>query len=125
MSFVKEFTVGTKRKRTKEELKKAEELREKARDEDSKIVKGIFKNLEAPGGSLTFSFRKYKEDPYRSYTFQDGETYRVPLGVAKHINSLTAVPERDYAKLPDGSPALYTIIKSKRQRYQFLSTEYM
>jgi len=125
MSFVQEFTVGTKQKRSKEELKKAEEMREKARDEDSRMVKGIFKNLEAPGGSLTFSYRKYKEDPHRTYTFQDGKDYTIPLGVAKHINQMTAVPERDYAKGPDGTPQLYTIVSSKRQRYQFLSTEYM
>ncbi len=125
MSFVKEFTVGTKTKRSKEDLKRAEELREKARDEDSKMVTGIFKNIEVPGGDLTFTYKKYKEDNYRTYHFYDGMKYTIPLGVAKHLNNQTAQNKREYGKNPDGSPTLYTIIGSKRQRYQFLSTEYM
>lgn len=125
MSFLKEFNITPKTKLNKEQKIKAEELREKERAEDSRMVKGIFKNIEAPGGSLIFSFRKYKEDPYRTYELQDGQSYELPLGVAKHINNMTAVPEREYAKGPDGTPQLYTIVKSKRQRYQFLSTEYM
>jgi len=47
MAFVKEFTTGSRLKRSKEELKKAEELREKARDEDNQMVVGIFKNIES------------------------------------------------------------------------------
>lgn len=125
MSFVREYNLQTKSKHTKEEIKKADELRERQKDEDSKMVTGIFKNIEAPKGSLTFTYRKYKEEPYRTYEFQDGHTYTVPLGVAKHINNMTAVAERDYARGPDGKPLLQTIVKSKRQRYQFLSTEFM
>jgi len=125
MSFVTEMSIQNKTKRTKEELTAAEDKRLKALEEDSKKVTGIFKNIEAPGGSLTFSFRKYKEDPYRTYDLDDGKSYTIPLGVAKHINNMTAVPVRDYATDVNGNKQLYTIIKSKRQRYQFLSTEFM
>jgi len=125
MSFVTEMSIQNKTKRTKEELAAAEDKRLKALEEDSKKVTGIFKNIEAPGGSLTFSFRKYKEDPYRTYDLDDGKSYTIPLGVAKHINNMTAVPVRDYATDVNGNKQLYTIIKSKRQRYQFLSTEFM
>lgn len=125
MSFVRDVNINTRRKRSKEELKKAEDKRLKLKDEDSKMVTGVFKNIEVPGGDLEFSYKKYKEDSIKVYHFQDGMEYTIPIGVAKHINNMTSVPERDYATNPDGTKALYTIIKSKRQRYQFLSTEYM
>lgn len=125
MSFVKDIALGAKQKRTKEELKKAEDLRVKARDEDSKMVTGVFHNLEAPGASVEFSYRKYKEDSHKTYTLQHLQKYTIPIGVAKHINNMTAVPIRDYVDNPDGTKSLYTRITSKRQRYQFLSTEFM
>jgi hypothetical protein len=123
MTFVKEFSVSTRGKRTKEELKKAEELREKARDEDSKMVTGIFKNLEVEKGDLTFSFRKYKEDPYRTYHMEDGKKYTIPLAVAKHINNMTK--QKQHAYLVDKDGKKITGIGSHRQRYQFTSTEFM
>jgi hypothetical protein len=125
MSFVKEISINNKKKITAEEKIAAEDKRQHALEVDSKMVTGIFKNLEAKGGDLEFSYRMYKEDPFRVYHFFDGKEYTIPLGVAKHINTMTAVPEREYAKGPDGTPQLYTIIKSKRQRYQFLSREFM
>lgn len=125
MSFVKDISINTKNTRTKEELIDAEDKRLQKLEEDAKKVTGIFKNLEAPGGDLTFTFKAYKEEPIREYHFYDGHTYTIPIGVAKHINNTTSVAEREYAKDPDGTKRLYTIIKSKRQRYQFLSTEFM
>ena len=123
MSFVREFTSTSRRKRSKEELKKAEELREKMRDEDSKPVTGIFKNIEVPGGDLEFTYRKYKEDPYRSYRFEDGKEYTVPLGVAKHINQMTKVKRHSYLVNQEGKKI--SGVGSYRQRYQFLSKEFM
>lgn len=123
MSFVREYTVAGRRKRTKEELKHAEELREKARDEDSKMVTGIFKNIEVPNGDLEFSYRAYKEDPYRTYYFKDGGKYTIPLGVAKHINNMTIVKQHEYLVDKDGKKIAG--LGKGRQRYQFLSTEFM
>lgn len=123
MSFVKEFTAGTRSKRSKEQLKKAEELREKARDEDSQMVVGIFKNIEVPSGALQFTYRKYKEDSYRSYHLQDGKEYTLPLGVAKHINNMTKVKKHDF--LVDKEGKKLPGAGSYRQRYQFLSKEFM
>jgi len=123
MSFVKEYTSGARRKRSKEELKKAEELREKARDEDSQMVVGIFKNIEVPGGDLDFTYRKYKEDPYRSYHFEDGKEYTIPIGVAKHINNMTKVKKHEY--LVDAEGKKMPKVGSYRQRFQFLSKEFM
>ena len=124
-SFVKEFNFNFTGKRTPAEKKKLEDLRQQKRDEDSKIVTGMFKNLECKGGELKLTYRTYKEDPYRTYTFEDGQTYSIPIGLAKHINKGTNIPEREYATGPDGHKKLYTIIRSKRDRFQFVSTEFM
>lgn len=122
MSFVKEFNIGTRRKKTKEELIKAEEKRQKALEEDSKMVTGTFKNLEVKGGDVTFSYRKYKEEPYRKYHFEDGETYTVPLGVAKHIKEMTKVKKHAYLVDKDGKKIKG--VGSHDQRYEFIPTEF-
>ena len=123
--FVKEFNFKFTGKRSPAEKKKLEEMREKQREEDSRMVTGVFKNLESKGGTAIFPYRVYKEDPYRTYELVDGVTYTIPLGLAKHLNNGTQVNEREYAAGPDGVKKLYTIVRSKRSRFQFLSTEYM
>jgi len=123
MDFVKEISVGNRRKKTKEEIKKATELLEKARAEDSKMVTGVFINKEVEGGDLSFTYKKYKEDPHRTYHFEDGKTYTVPLGVAKHINNQTKVKRHSYLVDKNGKKILGT--GNPRQRYQFNSTEFM
>jgi len=69
---------------TKEE---AEKVRIKQHKEDSKKVKGKFLCHEPKGGSVTFPFRKYKEDKTESYHLYDGEEYELPIGVIKHLNN--------------------------------------
>lgn len=123
MSFVKDISIGTKIKRQGEELKKAKDKCEDARIKDSKLVKGVFKNIEVPGGDLEFVYRGHRGDPIRSYHLRDGETYEIPLGVAKHINNNTKVAIHQYLVDIEGKPI--TAPGNYRQRYQFLSTEYM
>lgn len=123
VSYVKEFTVGAKVKRSKEEKIKAEDMRVQKRDEDSKMVTGIFKNDEVKKGDLTFTIRLYKEDPYKTYYFEDGKSYTIPLGVAKHINTVTR--QKEHAYLVDQNGQKIDGIGSHRQRFTFLSTEFM
>ncbi len=54
---------------------------------DSELVQGIFRNLEHRGGMFTFMFKKYKQDEYRKYQLIDGERYRLPRMVVKHLNN--------------------------------------
>lgn len=72
-------TVRNIRKITPDEMRKM-------REKDNKVVKGIFRCYEPPGGSVTFSFKKYEGDPIAKYTMVDGQTYDIPLMVAKHLN---------------------------------------
>jgi len=122
MEFVKEFRVGTKRKRSKEELIKAEELRQKALEEDSRMVTGTFKCLEVKGADVMFSYRKYKEEPFRTYHFEDGKTYTIPYGVAKHLKEMTKVKKHAYIVDKDGKKIKG--IGSYDQRYEFIPNEF-
>jgi len=108
-------------KMTKEEAKK---LIEKQRQEDRRMVKGIFKFYECPTASLSFSFKKYKGDPVEHYTLIDGQVYEVPLGVAKHLNNSGWYPVHAYAKSEDGmSPTMR--VGQKIHRYGFQSLDFV
>lgn len=122
MSFVKEMRFSNKVKRTKDEVVKAEDLRQKMRNEDSRMVKGMFKNLEVKGGDLTFTYKKYKEDSYQTYHFEDGQIYEIPLGVANHIKEMTKVKKHAYLVDKDGKKV--SGIGSYDQRYEFIPTEF-
>lgn len=123
MSFVKEINIGIKKKLTDTQRQENAARLKAAMKEDSKLVKGIFKNIEAPGGDLEFSYRAYRDEPIRVYYFKDGETYEIPLGVAKHINRQCTYKKSKFLIDKDGKQ----IIGADKpiQRYQFISTEYM
>lgn len=59
----------------------------KEREEDSKLVTGVFQDNERPGGNVKFNFKKYKEDRIQEYHFFDGKEYTIPRAVAKHLNN--------------------------------------
>lgn len=74
--------------------------------EESKMVKGIFHCHEPKGGCVTFSFRKYKWDPVRTYTMYDGEEYEVPLAVARHLNNNCTYYEHTHILDANGQPSV-------------------
>jgi|SRR5215475_4164504 len=67
------------------------------RDKKREKVTGIFRYHEVPGGWVGFSFREFKGDPIERYDLVDGETYTIPLGVAKHLNKNGWYPVYGYA----------------------------
>ena len=71
-------------KMTKEDLKKQIE---RDRSRDAEMVTGIFRFLETPRGTLTFSYHVYPNDPYDFYELTDEERYTLPRGVARHLNN--------------------------------------
>lgn len=123
MGFVKEIRVGIKSSLSPEAKKKASEAVETARKIDSKLVKGIFKNLESPGGDLQFAYHKYKGEPTRVYNFIDGESYTIPLGVAKHINNQCKYKKCKHLVDQNGKPVIAA--DKPIERYQFVSTDFM
>lgn len=62
-------------------------------EEETKLVKGRFKNYESPGGSLPLFIKKYPDIPPFDKVLFDGEMYEVPLYVARHLNGVDALAE--------------------------------
>lgn len=75
---------------TEMKRQKHEEARLRLRKEweiESKKVSGVFRDLEVgAGGNLRFSARKYPWDQVESFNLVDGQTYEIPLWVARHLN---------------------------------------
>ena len=74
--------------------------------EECRLVKGIFRCHEPRGGSVTFSFKKYKWDPVKTYTFVDGEEYEIPLSVARHLNQNCNYPVHSHIMDKNGVPTV-------------------
>lgn len=83
---------------------------------ESKIVEGIFRFYEIPGGSMSFSYKKYKGDDVVNYTMNDGENYKIPLGVANHLRENGWYPEHAHAKTETGHEVR---LARKVQRFGF------
>ena len=94
---------------------------EAMRVKDHRMVKGTFRNLESKGGSLTFTFRKWKGDQPVQYNFVDGHHYEVPLMVAVHLRDNCYVPEHTRVLDANGRPTTVTGKKRKRFTFEALS----
>ncbi len=92
-------------------------------EKDREKVKGIFRFYECPGGTLNFAFRAYKWDPVQKYMLLDGESYDIPLGVAKHLNKNGWYPEHHYLLDEGGTPHIR--INQKKRRFGFQSMEFI
>ncbi len=117
-------------------------------EQESKFVKGRFKNYESPGGNLPFTAGKYPGQPLFSENFVDGEEYKVPLWVARHLNGIDVTAKALNGKIgscsypihgfkwdagkpaPEsgmgqgGVPVASTTIAKRTQRYGFESLEF-
>lgn len=101
------------------------------RDYDAEMVEGVFRFYECPGGILEFDVKIHHGDPIEHYAMVDGHTYKVPRGVARHLEMNGWYPE--YAHL-EGSSTLQAgfgpnnpnmFIKRKVHRYGFQSTDFV
>jgi hypothetical protein len=97
------------------------------RAEESKLVRGIFRFHEVPGGQMEFMCRKYKGDAIAKYSMKDGEVYEVPLGVARHLNTQCWYPSYAHSDKASqqiaGSAAV--VIKEKIRRCSFQSLDFV
>lgn len=64
-----------------------DELVKKSRREDDKLRKGMFEFLDAMGGWLEFSYRKYPGEPIQIIKLVHGEICDLPMGIIKHLNN--------------------------------------
>lgn len=115
-----------------EELKKqrAVEARLRLRREwevESKMVTGVFRDLEVgPGGNLRFSARKYPWDQIENYNFVDGQTYTIPLWVARHLNENCKWPAYRHNIDPGAKEGekVKQYIGQWNHRFAFVSSEF-
>lgn len=93
------------------------------RDRDRELVRGIFRFFEVPGGTMAFSFRKYREDEIETFTLVDGEIYTIPRGVAHHLSNNCWYPEHAYRMNEQGQHMVMT--SKKKRRCTFEPLEFM
>jgi hypothetical protein len=104
---------------TKSESKKKINLKYQ-HDKDREPVKGIFRFYEVPGGTMSFVFRAYKEDPVERFDLVDGQIYTVPLGVARHLNKNCWYPIHAHMQDEGGRPSVQVGKKIARCAFQSL-----
>jgi len=113
----------TKKAPRREPLTKKQQEANYAKDHEN--VRGIFRFHEVPGGTMTFVFRKYKEDEVMSFTMVDGQIYNIPLMVAKHLNKDCWYPVHDYEIDEMGKFNNTYRISKRTRRISFQSLEFV
>jgi hypothetical protein len=99
-------------KKTKEQV--AREEREEY-EIDHQMFQGRFRYIEKPGQTLSFRYKKYRQDEYREWHLQDGETYTLPRFIINHINN--NVHYMKYQELPKsamGGDTVYAAVNDGR-----------
>ena len=64
-----------------------DELVKKMRKEDDKIRTGMFEFLDAQGGWLDFTYRKYPGESIKIIRLVHGEICDIPMGIVRQINN--------------------------------------
>ena len=85
------------------------------------LVKGVFRCYEPRGGNMKFSFKKYKDDAIVTYTMLDGDTYEIPLMVAKHLNNNCSYPKHSLVVDANGAPIINKDQKVSRCSFESLA----
>lgn len=89
--------------------------------EEKRMVRGKFIYHECPNGIMEFNFRKYKNDELKRYSLKDGETYEIPLSVARHLNSNCSYDAYNYKNNEAGQQIQ---VKEKVRRTAFQSLDF-
>ncbi len=77
-----------------------DELVKKSRAADEKLVKGMFEFIDAQGGFLDFSFRKYPGETIKMIRLTHGEICDLPMGIVRHLNNTKKKVRRYNLELP-------------------------
>lgn len=94
------------------------------KEKDHKMVKGIFRCFEPREGSITFAFKKYAGDEVLKYTMVDGDTYDVPVMVAKHLNQNCWYPKHAHVLDANGKPSVEIGQRVKRCSFESLEFQF-
>ncbi len=121
----KELSPEQKQKQT------AEQNRLRLRREweaERQMVTGVFRDLEVgPGGNIRFSVRKYPWDPIGDWHFIDGQTYTIPLWLARHLNEDCKYPVYRHNVDPSAKEGekVKQIVGQYNHRFAFVSSEFI
>lgn len=91
---------------------------EDERQRDREPVIGRFHHHESKGGTLTFTFYKYKGDPVVVYTLVDGCEYTLPRAVVHHLNNNCGRQVHEYTQDADGRRVMRIGYIEKRVSFQ-------
>jgi len=97
------------------------------RDRDCEMVEGMFHCNEPRGGSVTLTTMPYADFEF-SGTFCDGQTYKIPLYLAKRMNNEWQgigawYPTHAHILDSEGKPIVHTA--KKNYRFQFNSMSFV
>jgi hypothetical protein len=105
-------------------------------DEETKLVKGIFKNFECPGGGAKIVMKKYPGVAAFERWMEDNKEYEVPLYVARYLNGIDVTakaiqgrlgscsyPVHDY-RVDKDTGRSHVRVGTRRQRFGFQSLEF-
>lgn len=94
-----------------------EELVKKNRKEDDRLIKGMFEFIDAQGGWLEFTYRKYPGEAIQIIKLIHGEICDLPMGMVKHLNNTKKKVRRYNMELPSSGqrqPRSYETISRVR-----------
>ena len=115
--------LGKKKINTMEAAQR-ENLVKEMRKKDDKMCKGMFEFIDAQGGFLEFTYRKYPGEPIQIIKLIHGETCDLPMGIVKHLNNTKKKVRRYDLSLPfEGgrAPRSYETVS----RVRFTPTDYL
>ena len=92
--------INKKHKNTLPALER-EELVKKHRKEDDKMVTGMFEFLDAQGGWLEFTHRKYPGEAIQIIKLIHGEICDLPMGIVRHLNNTKKKVRRYSMAIPE------------------------
>jgi len=91
--------INKKQKKTLPPLER-DALVKKMRAEDDKIRTGMFEFLDAQGGWLDFSYRKYPGESIKIIHIIHGEICDLPMGIIRQLNNTKKKVRRYNLELP-------------------------
>jgi hypothetical protein len=93
---------------------------------DQRLVRGKFHFYERPGGTLRFSYRRYKGEKITTYILKDQTSYELPWGVVRALEEGSAYFSHNIemdAKAPIGHHGEREVMVSQKgqPRYSFMA----
>lgn len=121
MDAVQSFVFKKRKPLTGKEKEEAQKKIAALEEKDNEPVYGMFKAYNGRH-KVELMSHFYKDDGYDKYEFENGKYYTIPRKLMNYINTYACTPDREYATDQNGVKQLYTVIKRKDQKYEFIET---